>query len=205
MELRDKILEEAGNLFIKNGIKVVTMDSIAQSLGISKRIIYENFKDKDDLLRNFLFGNAQSHKQRLLEIMKNAENVIEALFNFGDFSRKTFSQINPVFFDDIKKYHNDLFQSIVNSEHIRNHEISYTILKRGVNEGIFTKTIDIEITNLFIHYSLEFVQKISQQQCPDHKKIWKSVFLPYLRGICTDKGIELLNSFLKKHENLESI
>lgn len=203
MELRDKILSQAGKLFISNGIKVVTMDTIAQTLGISKRTIYENFKDKDDLLRNFLISNAQSHKEKLIEILKNADNVIEALFSFGEYNRQIFSQVSPAFFEDIKKYHSDLFLNIINSEHLRNFELSYTLLKRGVNEGVFTKSIDIEIANLFIHNSLDFFQTIDKTRCANHSKVWRSVFLPYLKGICTEKGIDLLNLFLKKHENLK--
>jgi len=57
MDIRKKIIEEAGNLFMKNGIRVITMDSIALSLCISKRTIYENFKDKEDLIHNFLTLN----------------------------------------------------------------------------------------------------------------------------------------------------
>jgi TetR/AcrR family transcriptional regulator, cholesterol catabolism regulator len=202
MEIREKILAEASRLFIQNGIRLVTMDTIAQSLGISKRTIYENFKDKNDLLRNSLISNALIHKKKLLDILKNADNVIEALFTFGEYNRDTYNKVNPAFFVDIKKYHSELFRSVINSENIKNYEISYTLLKRGVNEGIFVKTIDIEIANLFIHNTIEFFQRYEQTQCIEHDKIWTTVFFPYLKGICTGKGVDLLNSFIQKHQNL---
>ncbi|NCD43454.1 MAG: TetR/AcrR family transcriptional regulator, partial [Bacteroidia bacterium] len=44
MDLRTRIMKEAGILFGKQGIRNVTMDYIAEELGISKRTIYENFK-----------------------------------------------------------------------------------------------------------------------------------------------------------------
>jgi TetR/AcrR family transcriptional regulator, cholesterol catabolism regulator len=201
VELREKILDEAGKLFIRNGIRVVTMDSIAQSLGISKRTIYENFKDKNDLLRTFLVISALSHKNKLLEIIKESNNVIEAIFKFGEFNRKIFSMINPLFFEDIKKYHNELFEGVMNSEHIRNYEISYTLLKKGVNEGVFIKNLDIEIANLFLHNTMDFFHKIDKNKSIDHIKIWNSIFLPYIKGISTEKGLALLNSFLDTHEN----
>lgn len=202
MEIRDKILEEAGKLFIQNGIRVVTMDFIAQSMGISKRTIYENFKDKNDLLRTFLINSALSHKNKLLEIIKNANNVIEAIFKFGDFHRESFQHINPMFFEDLKKYHSELFKGVMNNEHIRNYEISYTLLKRGVNEGAFTKSLDIDIANRFLHNTMDFFQRQDKDETVDHSKIWNSVFLPYIKGICTSKGVDLLNSFLQKYENL---
>lgn len=203
MEIREKILIEAGTLFIEKGIRVVTMDTIALSLGISKRTIYENFKDKNDLLKNFLITSAVAHKNELLDILKKSENVIEALFKFGEFNQNAFSKINPVFFDDIKKYHNELFTGVMSNEHIRNHEISYTILKRGVNEGAFVKSIDLEIANLFIHNTLEFFHDFNNNRQYDHQVVWQTVFFPYLKGICTDKGLELLNTFLCRYENFK--
>jgi TetR/AcrR family transcriptional regulator, cholesterol catabolism regulator len=204
MDIRERIIEEAGKLFIEKGIKVVTMDSIAQSLGISKRTIYENFKDKNDLLRNFLISSALYHKNKLLDILKKSVNVIEALFAFGEFNRNAFSAINPVFFDDLKKYHSKLYSGVVNDEHIRNHEISFTILKRGVNEGVFVKTINIEIANLFIHNTMEFFHNLDKTFCYNHEDIWQSVFFPYLKGICTDKGLELMSTFVNKYENFNN-
>ncbi|MGF7138485.1 TetR/AcrR family transcriptional regulator [Roseimarinus sediminis] len=204
MDLRENIIQKAGELFTINGIRQVTMDTIAQSLGISKRTIYENFKDKNDLLLNFLSEAIMNHKKKSIKIMKNADNVIDALFLFGDFNQRVFNKINPAFFDDIKKYHPDIFHSILNSGQTRNHEITYTILKRGINEGIFRKEIDIEIANLYIHHSMEFFHKIEKEQQCSHAKIWHSVHLPYLRGICTEKGQELVNKLVNKHENLEN-
>ncbi|MEA5126561.1 MAG: TetR/AcrR family transcriptional regulator [Proteiniphilum sp.] len=46
MELNERIIEKAGELFRKYGIKNVSMDEIASSMGISKRTLYENFKNK---------------------------------------------------------------------------------------------------------------------------------------------------------------
>jgi len=196
MDLREKIIEGAGKLFSENGIRLVTMDSIALSLGISKRTIYENFKDKNDLLSNVLTKAIINHKKRTVDIINESKNVIEALFKFGEYNHKTMKSINPCFFDDIKKYHPDVFEKIMNNGSIRNYEITYLILKRGINEGIFRKEIDIEIANLFIHNSFEFISKLDEER-HSHHKVWLSVHLPYLRGICTEKGNELPLSFTK--------
>jgi TetR/AcrR family transcriptional regulator, cholesterol catabolism regulator len=203
MELREKITETAGELFVKNGIKPITMDLIAQTMGISKRTIYENFKDKNDLLRTFLLDSAIRHKNQVLAIMKESANVIEALFRFGEFNRKVFEKINPLFFSDLQKYHTEIFKGVMQNEQVRNHEISYTLLKRGVNEGIFVKTIHVELANMFIHRTMDFCHEVDKTMDVDHKVFWNTIYLPYLRGICTAKGMDLLNSFTLKAGNLD--
>jgi TetR/AcrR family transcriptional regulator, cholesterol catabolism regulator len=112
MELRDKIIEEAGKLFIERGTRLVTMDTIAQTMGISKRTIYENFKDKNDLLSNFLVYAITDYKRRALDILKDSKNVIEALFRFGEFNYSSMKEVNPCFMDDIKKYHPEVFAKV---------------------------------------------------------------------------------------------
>jgi TetR/AcrR family transcriptional regulator, cholesterol catabolism regulator len=199
MDIRDKIIDSAGKLFIENGIKLVTMDMIAQSMGISKRTIYENFKDKDDLLSNFLVKSMIQHKGELIRIMGESKNVIEALFNFGTYNKDSMAGINPLFFKDLKKYHSDIHSKVINNGEVRNHELTYTVLKRGQNEGIFIREIDLGIVNLFIHYMMGFFDVAKSELRCDDKKIWISVHLPYLRGICTPKGQELVLFFQKNN------
>jgi TetR/AcrR family transcriptional regulator, cholesterol catabolism regulator len=194
METREKIIEAAGKLFIENGIKQITMDTIAQSMGISKRTIYENFIDKNELLTSVLIDSTAKHKQKALEIMNSSKNIIEALFNFGVYNHRLLKQIHPNFFNDIKKYHCDVFSTIMKNGENSNNEISYSILKRGVDEGIFSEEIDLEIASYFINHTMEFFHKIEDKNF-DTQKIWKSVHLPYLVGICTPKGQELVKRF----------
>jgi len=98
LETREKILNAAGNLFIREGLKSITMDTIALKLGVSKRTIYENFTSKEELIREFLLENMLKHKNELLSIVNRSENVIEALIQFGEYNREIFSKYNPLFF-----------------------------------------------------------------------------------------------------------
>ncbi|MFA9389046.1 MAG: TetR/AcrR family transcriptional regulator [Prolixibacteraceae bacterium] len=201
MEIREKIIEGAGKLFVEHGTRQVTMDNIAQLVGVSKRTIYENFKDKNDLLSNFLIDAIQAHKKKSIEILKNADNVIDALFKFGEYNQEAVKGISPCFFTDMKKYHPDVFKKVMGDDQLKNYEVTYTILKRGINEGNFRKEIDIEIANLFIHHSMDFFQRMTEERNFSHHSVWQSVHLPYLRGICTDKGQDLIKGFMNKYEN----
>ncbi|HNZ71326.1 MAG TPA: TetR/AcrR family transcriptional regulator [Prolixibacteraceae bacterium] len=205
MDIRNKIIEGAGELFVENGIKLVTMDMIAQSIGISKRTIYENFRDKNDLVNNFISLAMVDHKKRAYEILAGSKNVIEALFNFGIFNQSAMKDVNPLFFNDLKRYHGEVFHKNILTGEARNFELTYTILRRGQNEGVFIKEINLEIANQFIHYMFDFFQKMKEDKQCNQNLIWTSVILPYLRGICTEKGQDILVFFLKNTENQNNI
>ena len=64
MDIRQKIIEGAATLFRTYGVKAVTMDSLASHIGMSKRTIYENFSEKDEILEEVL--QMMAEKQRTL-------------------------------------------------------------------------------------------------------------------------------------------
>ncbi len=73
MDYHQRIIEKAAEMFRTYGIRAVTMDMLANDLGISKRTIYEVFKDKEELLQGVLKWMAV--KQR--EMMKEFWNLFE--------------------------------------------------------------------------------------------------------------------------------
>jgi AcrR family transcriptional regulator len=50
MEVKERIQEKANELFLQYGIRSVSMDDIANALGMSKKTIYQYFADKDELV-----------------------------------------------------------------------------------------------------------------------------------------------------------
>jgi TetR/AcrR family transcriptional regulator, cholesterol catabolism regulator len=66
MGFREEIKREAIGLFFKMGVKNVRMDTIAQRLKVSKRTIYENFKNKDSLIREAI----DLHRKNKMKFMK---------------------------------------------------------------------------------------------------------------------------------------
>ena len=48
--MKEKILEKAGDMFLTLGFKSVTMDDLAQQMGISKKTIYTHFENKTKLV-----------------------------------------------------------------------------------------------------------------------------------------------------------
>jgi AcrR family transcriptional regulator len=73
---KDKIMDTAIDLFSRRGYEAVSMQDIAEAVGIKKSSIYNHFKSKDQILQSILsyFSTelARSDMKRL-----NEENIIE--------------------------------------------------------------------------------------------------------------------------------
>src|SRR5690554_7263225 len=59
--MKETIFKKSLELFTNNGFKSVTMDDIANELGISKKTIYQHFSSKNELVKetvDFVFQSA---------------------------------------------------------------------------------------------------------------------------------------------------
>lgn len=101
MEPNQRVIQKSIELFTQYGIRQVTMDQIAEEAGMSKRTIYELFRDKDTLVWECLETMNRNHMQEVKNILASASNVIEALYRAGLHGEKKKSVINHLFFEDL--------------------------------------------------------------------------------------------------------
>lgn len=200
MDYRQRIVEEAAVMFRTYGIRAVTMDMLANQMGISKRTIYEVFSDKDELLLGVLKWMTQKQSEVMKKIFSESENVIEAIFKMLDIMNDHFRNMSPAFQMDIKRYHLEAVKKLQEKNELPYINNNSEILKRGIKEGVFRKDIDIDITNKCL---LE-VARISNDknlfppQDYFDKDVIRNFYINYLRGISTPKGLELINHYEKK-------
>ena len=88
MEIKDRIINKAGELFFQYGIRNISMDELASSLGISKRTIYENFKDKEDILYSLLLKQKEERDKYFREMLSKEYNVIEIFIKIIEVHKK---------------------------------------------------------------------------------------------------------------------
>jgi len=200
MDYQQKIIEEASVMFRTYGIRAVTMDMLAARLGISKRTIYEVFSDKDELLKGVLKWMSRKQHEMMTRIFNESESVIEAIFKMLDLMSNHFQKMSPAFLMDIKRFHRDLTDNTVDFHDLPYYSNNSEILTRGIKEGVFRDDIDIEITNKCL---LEVVRMSNDNEVfpPDNfmsKDVIRNFYINYLRGISTQKGLDLINFYEKR-------
>lgn len=70
MNKKEIVIETARKLFSTYGYKKVSMDEIARKSGVTKKTIYTYFKDKNDLIKYFLYDELNEMKNLIDEIDK---------------------------------------------------------------------------------------------------------------------------------------
>lgn len=195
MEIQERIITEAGSLFARYGIRSITMDALAVEMGISKRTIYENFRDKDTLLKEVIMFYKMQQLEDANEIIRNSENVVIALFSLLNRMINMMKQVNPVFFQDIKRYHAKIFRELQEEGDFRDHSITRKILTNGKEQGIFRHDLNMEIVNQTLHELFELFSPDSKLASEGYHRgeLFNNIIIPYLRGIATEKGVVLID------------
>ena len=83
--MQDEILEKAAEMFLNYGFKSVTMDDIANEMGISKKTIYQHFSNKNNLVEATTLRMFHLISEGIDLICENNINAIEALFEIKNF------------------------------------------------------------------------------------------------------------------------
>ena len=104
VELKERIIERAMQAFKTHGIKCITMDDIAASMGISKRTLYEVFANKEMLLEDCIRKERQETNEYIRTILGQSAHVLEVLLKLYLRSIEKFHTTHKSFFEDIKKY-----------------------------------------------------------------------------------------------------
>ncbi len=199
--MRERIIESAANLFKAYGIRTVTMDTIAGSLGISKRTIYEIFSDKDELLVSVLQQMGEKHKALVNRILGESENAITAIFRLLETTSDHFQNMSPAFRADLKKYHYEVLMKGIARTDMPDFRSNLEVIERGIREKLFRKDINPDIVNRCLYSLGRSTMDFELYPYEDftRREVVKNVFINYIKGISTPSGYELINKLEAKY------
>ena len=80
----------------QTGVKHVTMDDLANQLGISKKTIYQYYKDKDSLVTAVVENELANHALICDNSMLAAENAVHEIFLLMAVVQEMFTRMNPL-------------------------------------------------------------------------------------------------------------
>ena len=191
------IIERAGQVFMKLGIRSVTMKDVADQLGISKKTLYNHFKDKDELIRKIIKAKIELDIAVFKTASTKSPNAIEELHMHSKYVIETFKAINASVFHDLKKSYPEAWQDIYKHKW---DFVYHTILRnitRGITEGLYRGDIHKEIYAKMYVSNIETVIEGEIFPWPEFKYevVFMETFRLHIRGLANEKG---LNYFQEK-------
>jgi AcrR family transcriptional regulator len=196
------IISKVRELYMKYGIKSITMDDVARELGISKKTLYQFVSDKDDLVGKFIDNEIEQRQEEVYKCFKIGFNAIEELFKISAFMNKMIREQNPATEYDLRKYYPHHYQKIVNSRRERMYNYILLNLKKGKEEGLYRKEINEEIiAKLYLMRSENnFFKELFTVEEFTSNKLFIELLTYHVRGIASENGIIILEKMIKELE-----
>lgn len=182
------IIEGSQRLFRKYGLRSISMDSVASSLGISKKTLYQYVESKEDLIQKICEHVIEKNPAR--EIEENANlNAIEVLLEISRLTREETVELNPVVVHDLQKFYPAIYYNI----YLKKRDMVCSDVNRnfvrGIKEGLYREGIEIELLSKL------FVKNLMEVEDPEFLdassgKLFFIMMDTLIRAIVNNKGLE---------------
>jgi len=206
MDLKERIIENASTLFFQKGVKSMTMSDIANELGISKRTLYEVFRDKEDLLENCICTYIEKADKAMQLLAGDSEDVIDAMMRIYAWNLNEMRSINLRTVSDLKKYHSDLYKKVEQKQR-ENISVLLPLLNKGVEQGLIRSDVNLEIILWLVRS--QFKALMNDDYFPVERfsmnEFVRAIILSFIRGIATPSGNEKVDSLIEKLQKREAI
>ncbi|UOB15978.1 TetR/AcrR family transcriptional regulator [Abyssalbus ytuae] len=198
--MKEKIIEKATDLFLNLGFKSVTMDDIANEMGISKKTIYQHFDNKTDLIQACTFYKFLIISQGIDGICQLNKNPIEELYEIKTFALTHLKDEKQSPHYQLQKYYPKIFNELKLKQYEKMNTCVCGNLQRGIEQGYYRKDVNVDIISKI--YFNGMMDLKNTEIFPPQKysmPLLMETYLEYhVRAIATHKGIEILNNIINK-------
>jgi len=142
-EIRERIINKAGEMFFQFGYLKVTMDEIASKLGMSKKTLYKFYPGKEFLIRE-LFNNVKCEIDDYIQELWSDEKMdfVIKLKKLMNFIALNSSKFRGPLMEDIQKYNPEIWQEILEFRRLHSQKKFSFLINEGVEKGIFRKDVN---------------------------------------------------------------
>ena len=200
-ETKKDIIKRTLPIFLERGVKT-SMDEISQYLGISKRTIYENFENKDELIFQCIIFMMDEDKGEVDEYIRKCCNPIEELFPIVHENVQQVYGLRFKFVEEVERNYPQIHKEYVTLFQEKHINRIRDIIRRGKQQGLFKKEINEDIIIYFIpkmgHIFTDHKRELYGVY--SMKELFINIAVPFMRGMATLKGIEIFDEVIEKYK-----
>jgi AcrR family transcriptional regulator len=203
MNDQEKLVRTATELYLRYGVKSVSMDDISRELGISKKTLYQYVENKRDLVQKVMASHLNSEKCMMEEIRGEARDAVEEMVLIARYVLSIFKQVSPGTMYDLKKYYRKVWDEweVFHKEHI--FKAIRQNLINGIDQGLYREKMNPDIVARL------YVAKASvitdEEIFPPSMFKREELFLQYvhyhMHGILSNVGKEKFMEYINQSEN----
>ena len=193
-EAQQSILSLCRDLFMRYGIKSITMDDIARKLGVSKKTLYQYVENKEDLIQQVVYQHTLEEKEAIEQIGLKANNAVEEIYLIAKYVVGLLRQVSPTTMYDLQKYYRNIWDMI----EALHQQFVLTIIKanleRGIKEELYRQDLDVDVIAQLYVGNTSMITNEDFFPLKDYARdrIFTEFIKYHIRGIASSKGLKTL-------------
>lgn len=198
METKAKILQQSERLFMRYGIRSVTMDDIARELGISKKTLYQHVDNKSDLIEQIFKHWSEEEQRDINQISQQAGNAIEEMIQIARYMIQRLRLLSPTMRYDLQKYYMSVHREIEQVHEEHSLQLITANIERGQQQGLYRPNIQPDVVAKLFMITATSVGNIEQFPLSqyDLDLLVRQLFLYHIHGIASSQGLQVLAEHL---------
>ena len=200
---KERIKQAAHELVMKYSIRSVSMDDIAASVGMSKKTIYQYYRDKDELVNAVVEGVIEENECVCNGHVDAAKNAVHEIFLAMEMMVEMFKSMNPSIIYEMQKYHPVAFQRF------HRHKTKFLLshlqknLQRGIQEELYRPDINVQILShfrvesMFIPFNPDFQRSLNNYNLLE---LEEQIITNFLFGLVSPRGYKLAMKYMVEKE-----
>lgn len=131
------------------GIRSVSMDDIANNLGMSKKTLYQYFADKDELVEAVVDGHISVVESDCISCRNGATDAIHEIFLTMEHIMEEFNNMNPMLLYDLEKFHFKAYQRFKGYKDKFLLEIIRNNIEWGMQDELYRPDLNIDVLSKY--------------------------------------------------------
>ncbi|HRN94188.1 MAG: TetR/AcrR family transcriptional regulator [Chitinophagales bacterium] len=192
--LLENLLKHAEMMFMKQGIKGLTMDDLAKEMGMSKKTIYALIRDKEHLVQEVMNYYVKKEVKTVEQIRKQAKNPIEEMVLIMSHVLQTTKELNPQVLFDMQKLYPKSWQIFHDYRNGYIFNFIHSNIEAGIKNDYYRSDIETDIITKFYLGAINVIT--DQALFPIKQYSFVALLQAYiqyhLRAIVSQKGLQEL-------------
>ncbi len=198
LDTETKILAAIERLFMRYGIKSVTMDDISKKLGISKKTLYQQVDNKADLIHKIMHQHIAAEMEEMERIRSRSKDAIDEMLGVSRYVTQMLREISPATIHDLQKHYPDAWQLMESLHQQHFYDFIKTNMEQGIREGLYRSDFDPDIiAKLYVAKTMLVVdQDIFPLRNYNKEKLFEAFIEYHIHGVASTKGLKKLERYL---------
>ncbi len=201
MEIKQKILSKAEEMYMRYGIKSVTMDDIAKELGISKKTLYQYVDNKTDLIEKVIQEHVRIEIEEIEHIIRQSLDPIDEMLSIARYLVQQLKKLSPTTVYDLKKYHKECWKLMESLHHHHVYKSVKDNIERGKAKGLYRANVSPDIIARLYIGAIYLI--VDENLFPSQEYARADLINEYIQyhilGIASTEGIQLYH----QHQDID--